>query len=79
MDVLGTPIVVSTMMPGYIRSEMNERVKKTLFMVDTATGVRALVRAIEAECAKAFIPAWPWTLLAFLMKHLPLRMVRRVF
>ena len=79
MDVMGTPIMISTMMPGYIRSEMNERVKKAPFMIDTATGVRALVRAIESERAKAYVPAWPWTLIAFLMKHLPLRMVRRLF
>ncbi|HSR23861.1 MAG TPA: SDR family oxidoreductase, partial [Candidatus Eisenbacteria bacterium] len=31
-DVMGSRIVVSTMFPGYIRSEMNERVKKTPFM-----------------------------------------------
>ena len=78
-DLLGTPIVVSTMFPGYIRSEMNERVKQTPFMVDTETGVRALVRAIESEKATAFVPAWPWTPMAFLMKRLPLRAVAKLF
>lgn len=78
-DVLGTPIVVSTMFPGYIRSEMNERVKKTPFMIDTETGVRALVRAIESEKTKAYVPAWPWTLVAFLMRNLPLGAVRKLF
>jgi short-subunit dehydrogenase len=78
-DVLGTPIVVSTMYPGYIRSEMNERVKKTPFMIDTETGVRALVRAIESEKTKAFVPAWPWTFVAFLMRNLPLGAVRKLF
>jgi hypothetical protein len=78
-DLLGTPIVVSTMYPGYIRSEMNERVKRTPFMVDTETGVRALVRAIESEKTKAFVPAWPWAFVAFLMRNLPLRIVRKIF
>lgn len=78
-DLLGTPIVVSTMFPGYIRSEMNERVKHTPFMIDTETGVRALVRAIESEKATAFVPTWPWTAIAFLMKRLPLGLVKRMF
>ena len=29
--------------PGYIRSEMNERVKNAPFMVSTEKGVRAMV------------------------------------
>lgn len=78
-DLLGTPIAVSTMFPGFIRSEMNERVKRTPFIVDTETGVRALVRAIESEKATAFVPAWPWTAIAFLMKRLPLAAVRKLF
>src|SRR5687768_4053346 len=78
-DVLGTPIVVSTMFPGYIRSEMNERVKHAPFMVDTETGVRSLVRAIESETATAFVPSWPWAPIGFLMKRLPLRFVTKFF
>jgi short-subunit dehydrogenase len=78
-DVMGTPIVVSTMFPGYIRSEMNERVKHAPFMVDTETGVRSLVRAIESETATAFVPSWPWAPIGFLMKRLPLRFVTKFF
>ena len=49
MDLMRTPIKVTTICPGYIRSEMNERVKNTPFIVDTETGCRAIVRAIERE------------------------------
>lgn len=77
-DVLGTPIVVSAIFPGYIRSEINEKVKKTPFLVDTATGVRALVRAIEKEKPKAYVPGWPWTVMAFLMKRMPIGMVAKM-
>src|SRR4051812_14463703 len=71
-DLLKTPIKVSTIYPGYIRSEINERVKKTPFMVDTVTGCRALVKAIEKESAEAFVPPWPWAPLGLLMRKLPL-------
>ena len=71
-------IRVSTIYPGYIRSEMNERVKHTPFIVDTATGVRAMVEAIEAEKAHARVPAWPWVPLGWAMHNLPLKAVRRL-
>ncbi|MEU0493424.1 SDR family oxidoreductase [Nocardiopsis sp. NPDC006139] len=76
----GVPGVdVSVVHPGYIRSEMNERVEqRTRFMVDTRTGVRAMVAAIEKRRAKAYVPAWPWAPIGFLMKRLPLSVVRRL-
>jgi short-subunit dehydrogenase len=77
-DLLKTPIVVSTIFPGYIRSEINEKVKNTPFMVDTATGCRALVKAIEKEKAEAYVPDWPWRPLGFLMRRLPLKFVARM-
>jgi short-subunit dehydrogenase len=77
-DVMRTPIKVSTIFPGYIRSEINEKVKKTPFMVDTVTGCCALVRAIEREPAKASVPAWPWIPLGFLMRNLPLSVVAKM-
>jgi len=77
-DLLRTPIKVTTLYPGYIRSEINEKVKKTPFMVDTETGCRALAQAIEREPAEAMVPSWPWTPLGFLMKRLPLATVAKM-
>lgn len=78
-DVHGTPIRVSTVYPGYIRSEMNERItRKVPFMVDTESGCRALVAAIERERPQARVPAWPWRPLGTAMRFLPLRWVARV-
>jgi NADP-dependent 3-hydroxy acid dehydrogenase YdfG len=78
-DVLGTPINVTTLYPGYIRSEMNERVAhKVRFMVDTETGCRALVAAIEKEGAEYEVPPWPWKPIGFAIRHVPLRYVRKL-
>ena len=77
-DVLGTPIKVSVVYPGYIRSEMNEKVKKAPFMVSTRVGVAAMVEAIEKERASARVPPWPWVPLGFALKHLPLPLARRL-
>ena len=77
-ELMGTPIKVSVVYPGYIRSEMNERVKNAPFMVSTGKGVHAMVEAIEKERPSARIPSWPWKPLGFAMKHLPLPVVRRL-
>lgn len=77
-DLMRTKIKVSTIFPGYIRSEINAKVKNTPFMVDTATGCRALAAAIEKEPAEACVPSWPWNLMGFAMRNLPLRLVTRM-
>ena len=77
-DLAGSPIRVTTLFPGFIRSEINEKVKNTPFMIDTETGSAALVRAIEREPAEACVPAWPWRPVGFLMRHLPLSWVAKM-
>jgi short-subunit dehydrogenase len=78
-EMIGTPIKVTTLLPGYIASEMNERVaQQTPLMSSTADGVRAMVRAIEREAAQTTVPAWPWRPLSVVIKHAPLRVLRRL-
>lgn len=77
-ELLDTPIRVTTLFPGYIRTELNAGAKQLPFAVDAATGCRALVAAIERAPATACVPAWPWTAMGFLMRNLPLRMVAKL-
>ena len=77
-ETLGTGITVTTLFPGYIESEMSARsAQQTPLMADTVSGVRAMVGAIEREAATAAVPAWPWRPLGFVLRHAPLRIVRR--
>ena len=72
-------IKVTTLFPGYIRSEMNAGVEgESRLMVDTETGCQALVKAIEREVTDAAIPPWPWAPLGQVMKHAPLSVLRRM-
>lgn len=75
-ELLGSPIKVSVIYPGYIRSEMNERVKNAPFIVGTEKGVAAIVDAVEKEKPRAHVPAWPWRPVGAAMRYLPLRLVR---
>ena len=77
-DLMGTPIKVSVIYPGYIRSEMNERVKNAPFMVSTEKGVSAIVEAVEKEKDSAHVPPWPWIPVGFGLKHLPLPLARKL-
>jgi short-subunit dehydrogenase len=77
-DVLGSPIAVTTIYPGYIASEMNDQVaQNTPLISDTTSGVRAIVRAIEREPANAKVPPWPWVPLSFVLRHAPMSMIRK--
>ena len=72
------PIQVSTIYPGYVRTEINENAKPLPFEVDAETGTKAIVAAIEAEVDEACVPSLPWSIVGQAMKHLPLQVVNRV-
>lgn len=77
-EFLDTKIKVSTIFPGYIRTEINEGAKKLSFEVDEKTGSHLLAKAIEKEPVKAYVPQWPWLPLGIAMKILPLKIVNKL-
>lgn len=77
-ELIDTPIKVTTIFPGYIRTEINEGADKLPFEIDEATGSRLIADAIEKAPAKAYIPAWPWLPLGIAMKVLPLKWVNKL-
>ena len=78
IEVMGTPIKVSTVHPGFIRSEINEKVKKVPFIVDTDVGCKAMVKAIEKEGGNSYVPTWPWAPLRFLLRIAPLSLLKNM-
>ena len=78
VELLNSPIEVSTVHPGFIRSEINEKVKKVPFIVDTETGCKAMVKAIEKEGKNSYVPAWPWALVRFGLWVAPLRWLKKM-
>ena len=72
-------IKVTVLYPGYIRSEMNDKVDQhTPLMSSTEKGVAAMVAAIEKEVADACVPPLPWAAMAPVMKHAPLGVLKRL-
>jgi short-subunit dehydrogenase len=79
-ELYGKPIKVTVLYPGYISSEMNERVdpKKAKGMVSTEKGVRSMVAAIEKEVDSACVPVLPWAPMSLVMKHAPLGVLKKI-
>jgi short-subunit dehydrogenase len=78
-ELHGTPIKVTVLYPGYIRSEMNEKVaQSTPLMSSTEKGVRAMVDAIEKEKSSAVVPALPWAPLSVLLRRAPIPLFKKL-
>jgi NADP-dependent 3-hydroxy acid dehydrogenase YdfG len=76
-DVWGSDITVTTILPGYIATDINVG-RRGPMTVDLDKGVDALTAAIEREPVNAYVPGWPWTPVARLLRVLPLSVVRRL-
>lgn len=77
IDLLKKPIKVSSIFPGYIESEMTEKIeKRPPFMIDLEKGSRLLVKAINKEKNNAYVPFWPWYFLKMLMPFMSLKALR---
>jgi len=78
IDLMRTPIKVTTIHPGFIRSEINDKVESVPFIVDTETGCRAMLKAIDKEGANYYVPSWPWTIVARLMPFFPYSLMAKM-
>jgi len=76
-DVYGSQIRVSTVLPGYIETDINVG-RRGLFTVGLDKGVQALVDVVEREPVRGYVPEWPWRPVAGLLRVLPLAGVRRL-
>ncbi len=72
------PIKVSTIEPGYIQTDLSAKSPTTPMMVDTKTGVTAMVDAIEKEPGRAAVPRWPWAPVTLIMRLMPPRLAGRL-
>src|SRR6185312_1567743 len=74
-EYAGGPIRVSVIEPGYVESEISPKSGRKMLMVDNATGVKAIVAAIERERGRAIVPWWPWVPIVQLMRVVPVSML----
>lgn len=71
------PIIVSTIYPGYIRTELNIGAKYLPFELEEDEGAEVIVKAIETKVDEAYVPSWPWLPIGLGMKYLPLKLISK--
>lgn len=77
-EVHGTPIKITTLMPGYIDTPINQDVKSRPFLIDVDRGARIVADMIEAGVGERTVPRFPWNIVARLMGALPTRTISRM-
>ncbi|OBT10237.1 short chain dehydrogenase [Shewanella sp. UCD-FRSSP16_17] len=78
LDVMNTPIKVTCVHPGYIKTEINDHADGALFMVDAETGCKAMVKAINKEPANCYVPSYPWAMIQLILRILPDKFLRKM-
>ncbi len=77
LELLDTPIKVTTLFPGYILTDINRDIRNAPFRVDLDKGCDALLKAIEREPDEACVPSWPWTAMRSVLSRLPLSALKK--
>jgi NAD(P)-dependent dehydrogenase (short-subunit alcohol dehydrogenase family) len=65
------PIAVTELAPGYIDTDMNRGAPSRPFVIPLERGAAIMARMIERRVGHRYVPMWPWTLIAPVIKILP--------
>jgi short-subunit dehydrogenase len=74
-EVQGKGLVVTELSPGFIDTEINRHMKNRPFVVTAEKGTEEMVARIEAGTSFSYVPFFPWTLVAQVLKVLPARLL----
>jgi short-subunit dehydrogenase len=70
-ELRGTGIAVTELAPGYIDTEINRNYGSRPFVIPVERGAAIMARMIERRVGLRWVPVWPWTALAALLKLVP--------
>ena len=77
-ETLHEPITVTELAPGYIDTDLNRSIPSRPFLVSGDKGTAYMVDLIEHGSRFSYVPPWPWTLVAQVLKILPLRLLAKM-
>ncbi|PLW68739.1 SDR family oxidoreductase [Pseudohalioglobus lutimaris] len=77
-ETYSEPITVTELAPGYIDTDLNRALSSRPFVVSAEKGTRIMADLIERRVSFRYVPPWPWTLVAKLIKLLPISMLRKM-
>lgn len=71
-------IHVTVLYPGYIDTPLNSMLANRPFLISVEKGAAIMARLIEKKVRSARVPAYPWAVLAPLLKMLPASLISRM-
>jgi hypothetical protein len=78
IEVLPERIAVTVLYPGFIDTPLNDRMPARPFLISARRGAKRIADAIERKATQAFIPRFPWFIVARLLRILPAGIVARM-
>ncbi|KAJ3370500.1 hypothetical protein GGF31_004090 [Allomyces arbusculus] len=64
-------IAVTILKPGFIDTPISQHIAQRPFMITPERGAELMVNHIACKSAEAFIPGWPWAVLARILSWAP--------
>ncbi|HTE41054.1 MAG TPA: SDR family oxidoreductase [Steroidobacteraceae bacterium] len=76
-EIYGTAVKVTTIFPGYIDTPINRGVPSRPFVITVERGAKLIADKIDRGVATAVVPAFPWTLVKWIARFIPTRLIAR--
>lgn len=74
-EVWHEPITVTELAPGYIDTDMNRGAPNRPFVIPVEKGAAIMARMIERKVRHRYVPVWPWSFVAPVLRILPTRLL----
>lgn len=71
-------IRVTDLAPGYIDTDLNRSIPNRPFLVTAERGTEILTDMIEKQVGFRYVPSWPWTVVAQILKILPVKAIAKM-
>ncbi|HIF63877.1 MAG TPA: SDR family NAD(P)-dependent oxidoreductase [Deltaproteobacteria bacterium] len=71
VELRGRGTRVTTLLPGYIDTPLNQDVKSRPFLVTAEVGARRIADLIERGVSTSTVPVMPWSVFGLLMRAVP--------
>lgn len=71
-------IAVTVLHPGYIDTDINRALANRPFLIDAKKGARMMADLIEKRVSRSTVPAYPWALLAPILRVLPTSVIAKM-
>jgi NAD(P)-dependent dehydrogenase (short-subunit alcohol dehydrogenase family) len=77
-EVVRENIRVTDLAPGYIDTDLNRSIPNRPFLVSAERGTEIIAGLIEKQVGFRYVPSWPWTLVAQILKILPTKAIAKM-